>query len=53
MMNFIMTRSCSTIVDRKDHVQYLKVSKCYSDDCTCSLTERNIALSDDTIYRAL
>ena len=24
---FLMTSSCSTIVDRKDHVQYLSVSK--------------------------
>ena len=23
-------------VDRGDHVQYLTVSKSYSDDCTCS-----------------
>ena len=33
-------------VDRKDHVQYLIVSKSYSDDCTYSLTEQNIALND-------
>ena len=29
------------IVDRRDHVQYLTVSKSYSDNCTCSLTEQN------------
>ena len=28
-------------VDRRDHVQYLTVSKSYSDNCTCSLTEQN------------
>ena len=27
--------------DRRDHVQYLTVSKSYSDNCTCSLTEQN------------
>ena len=46
----------NTIVDRKDHVQYLTVSKGYSDDCTCSLTEHNIALNEiyySTIYNAL
>ena len=35
-----------TIVDRKDHIQYPTVSKSYSDDCTCSLTEQNIALNN-------
>ena len=40
-----MTASNNTIVDRKDHVQYLTVSKSYSDDCTCSLTEQNIAIN--------
>ena len=34
------------IVDRKDHVQYLTVSKSFSDDCTRSLTEQNIASND-------
>ena len=34
-----MIISCNTIVDRRDHVQYLTVSKSYSDNCTCSLTE--------------
>ena len=37
-----MISSCNTIVDRRDHVQYLTVSKSYSDNCTCSLTEQNI-----------
>ena len=36
-----MITSCNTIVDRKDHVQYLAVSKSYSDNCICSLTEQN------------
>ena len=29
-----------------DHVQYLTVSKNYSDDYICSLSEQNIALND-------
>ena len=41
-----MTLSCNMTVDRKDHVQYLTVSKSYSDDCTCSLTEQNLALNN-------
>ena len=41
-----MTFRCDVIVDRKDHVQNLTVSKSYSDDCTCSLTEHNTALND-------
>ena len=45
MMNFILTLSCNTIVDRKDHIQYLTVSKSYSDNYTCSLTEQNIAIN--------
>ena len=36
-----MIISCNTIVDRRDHVQYLTVSKSYSVNCTCSLTEQN------------
>ena len=36
-----MISGCNTIVDRRDHVQYLTVSKRYSDNCTCSLTEQN------------
>ena len=36
-----MTLSCKTTIDRKDHKQYLTVSRSYSDDCTCSLTEQN------------
>ena len=39
-----MITSCKTIVDRKDHVQYLTVSKSYSDNCTCYLTEQNTTL---------
>ena len=34
------------IVDRRDHVQYLTVSKSYSDNCTCSLTEQNTTLKN-------
>ena len=33
-----------TIVDRRDHVQYLTVPKSYSDNYTCSLTEQNTTL---------
>ena len=39
-----MIISCNTIVDRRDHVQYLTVSTSYSDNCICSLTEQNITL---------
>ena len=42
----IMIISCNTIVDRRDHVQYLTVSKSYSDNCTCSLTEQNTTLKN-------
>ena len=41
-----MTSSYNMIVDRKDHVQYLTVSKSYSDDCSGSFTEQNIALNN-------
>ena len=34
------------IVDRKDYVQYMTVSKSHLDDCTCSLTEQKKALND-------
>ena len=34
------------VVDRRDHAQYLAVSKSYSDDCTCSLTEQNTTLKN-------
>ena len=37
-----MALSYYMIVDRKDHVQYLTVSKSYYDDCTCPLTAQNI-----------
>ena len=39
-----MIISCNTIVDRRDHVKYLTVSKSYSDNCTCSLIEQNTIL---------
>ena len=45
-MNFKLTSSCCTIVDRKDHVQYLQFQRAIPDDCTCSLTEQNIAIND-------
>ena len=35
-----MIISCNTIVDKRDHVQYLTDSKNYSDNCTFFLTER-------------
>ena len=41
-----MIISCNTIVDRRDHVQYPTVSKSYSDNCTCSLTEQNTTLKN-------
>ena len=54
-MNFKMTSSCCTIVDRKDHVQYLQFQRAIPDDCTCSLTEHNIAITDhiDTMVLAV
>ena len=45
MMSLYNDNSCNTIVDRRDHVQYLTVSKSYSDNCTCSLTEQNTTLN--------
>ena len=39
-----MIISCNTIVDRRDHVQYLTVLKSYSDNCTWILTEQNTTL---------
>ena len=52
-MNFKMTSSCHTIVDRKDYIQYLQFQRAIPDDCTCYLTEQNIAINDhiDAIYR--
>ena len=32
--------------DSRDHVQYLTVSKSYSDNCTCSLAEQNTTLKN-------
>ena len=40
-----MIISCNTIVDRRDHVQYMIVSESYSDNCTCSFTERDGTIS--------
>ena len=45
-----MIISCNTIVDRRDHVQYLTVSNSYSDNCTCSLTEQNITLKKTVLW---
>ena len=44
-----MIISCNTIVDRRDHVQYLTVSKSYSYKCTCSLTEQNSTLKKKSV----
>ena len=41
-----MIISFNTIVDKRDNVQYLTVSKRYSDNCTCSLTEQNTTLKN-------
>ena len=41
-----MIISCNTVVDRRDHVQYLTVSKSYSDNITCSLTGQNTILKN-------
>ena len=41
-----MASSCCTAVDRKDHVQYVQFQRAIPDDCTCSLTEQNIAIND-------
>ena len=40
----MMISSFITMVDRRDHVQYLTVSKSYSDNCAYSLTEQNTPL---------
>ena len=40
-----MIFGCYMNVDRRDHVKYLTVSKSYSGDCTCSLTEQNTTLN--------
>ena len=45
-----MIISCNTIVDRRDHVQYLTVSKSYSDYCTCSITEHNTILKKSVLW---
>ena len=41
-----MIISCNGIVDRRDHIQYLTVSKSYSDNCTRSLTEQITTLKN-------
>ena len=46
IMNFKMTSSCCTIVDRKDHVHYLQFQRAIPDDYTCSMTEQNMAIND-------
>ena len=45
-----MIISCNTIVNRRDHVQYLTVSKSYSNNCTCSLTEQNTTLKKSVLW---
>ena len=45
-----MIISCNTIVDRRDHVQYLTVSKSYSYNCTCSLAEQNTTLKKTVLW---
>ena len=44
-MYFKMTLGCCTIDDRKDHVQYPQFQIVIPDDCTCSLTEKNIGIN--------
>ena len=46
-----MIISCNTIVVRRDHVQYLAVSKSYSDNCTCSLTEQSTNVKQNMILK--
>ena len=46
IINFKMTSSCCTVVDKKDHVQYFQFQRAIPDDCACSLTEQNIAIND-------
>ena len=46
IMNFKKTSRSCTIVDKKDHVQYLRFQKAIPVDCTCSLTEQNMAIND-------
>ena len=41
-----MIISYNTIVGRRDHVQYLPVSKSYSDNCTSSPTEQDTTLKN-------
>ena len=41
-----MIISCNTVVDKRDHVQYLTELKSYSDNCASSLTEKNTALKN-------
>ena len=44
-MNFKMTPSCCTIVDKRS-CTISSVSKSDPDDCTCSLTEQKVAIND-------
>ena len=41
-----MITSCNTIVNRRDHAQYLTVSKSYSDKYTCSPTKKDTTLKN-------
>ena len=44
-----MIISCNTIVDRRDHMQYLTVSKSYSDNCTRCLEDYLVTISNDNL----
>ena len=41
-----MITSANTIVNRRDHPQYLTVSKSYLDNCICSPTEQDTTLKN-------
>ena len=45
-----MIISYNTIVDRRDHAQYQTVSKSYSDNSTCSLTEQNTTFKKAVLW---
>ena len=46
-----MTLSCIMIVDGKDHVQYVTVSKSYSDDYSNSIEKLNLLTVSSGRYR--
>ena len=55
MMNFKMTLSCSTIVYRKIMYNIRQFQRAIPDDCTCSITEQNIAIHEhnDVMIRSI